>query len=41
VGGFYGYSNEFDMMMEIKDNGPIVVSFAPDEGFDVYSSGIY
>jgi len=34
-------SNEFDMMKEIDQNGPIVVSFEPDEGFVVYKSGIY
>ena len=41
VGGAYGMSNEFDMMKEIDQNGPIVVSFEPDEGFVVYKSGIY
>ena len=29
------------MMVEIKKNGPIVVSFEPDEGFINYRSGIY
>jgi hypothetical protein len=29
------------MMKEIKDHGPIVVSFEPDRGFTVYKSGIY
>jgi len=33
VGGAYGMSNEFDMMHEIFTNGPVVVSFEPDEGF--------
>ena len=34
-------SNEFDMMDEIAKNGPIVVSFEPDEGFVLYKNGIY
>jgi hypothetical protein len=29
------------MMAEIEKNGPIVVSFEPDEGFISYKSGIY
>ena len=29
------------MMDEVYKNGPIVVSFEPDEGFNVYNSGIY
>jgi hypothetical protein len=29
------------MMVEIEKNGPIVVSFEPDEGFMNYKSGIY
>jgi len=33
VGGSYGRSNEYEMMKELKENGPIVVSFEPDEGF--------
>tara|TARA_B110000503_G_C7069643_1_gene380309 strand:- start:268 stop:519 length:252 start_codon:yes stop_codon:yes gene_type:complete len=41
LGGSYGMSNEYDMMQDINDNGPIVVSFEPDEGFASYSSGIY
>ena len=28
------------MMAEIEKNGPIVVSFEPDEGFISYKSGI-
>lgn len=28
-------------MKEIINNGPMVVSFAPDAGFDLYDSGIY
>jgi cathepsin C len=41
VGGSYGKSNEFYMMEELYNNGPIVVSFEPDEGFSVYKDGIY
>ena len=29
-------SNEYDMMKDINENGPIVVSFEPDEGFASY-----
>jgi hypothetical protein len=29
------------MMVEIEKNGPIVVSFEPDEGFMNYRQGIY
>jgi len=41
LGGSYGMSNEYDMMKDIFENGPIVVSFEPDEGFASYSDGIY
>ena len=41
LGGSYGMSNEYDMMKDISETGPIVVSFEPDEGFASYSSGIY
>lgn len=34
-------SNELDMLHEIATNGPIVVSFEPDEGFVLYKTGIY
>ena len=33
VGGAYGKTNEYEMMKELHDNGPIVVSFEPDQGF--------
>jgi cathepsin C len=33
VGGAYGKTNEFLMMEEIYNNGPIVVSFEPDFEF--------
>ena len=41
IGGAYGLSNEFDMLHEIVTNGPVVVSFEPDEGFIHYKTGIY
>lgn len=41
VGGAYGRTNDFEMMKELEDNGPIVVSFEPDEGFQNYDGGIY
>lgn len=36
VGGAYGKSSELALMDELYKNGPIVVSFEPDEGFNVY-----
>ncbi len=41
MGGSYGSSNEFDMMVEIEQNGPIVVNFRADESFETYQQGIY
>lgn len=41
VGGAYGKTNEYEMMKELNDHGPVVVSFEPDEGFQNYSSGVY
>jgi hypothetical protein len=41
VGGYYGWGNEFDMMKEIKEFGPIVGSFEPDDAFTSYKEGIY
>lgn len=41
IGGSYGKSNEREMMIELKENGPIVVSFEPQYDFMYYDSGIY
>lgn len=36
IGGAYGKSNEREMMLEIKNNGPIVASFEPRYDFMYY-----
>eukprot|EP01017_Pseudomicrothorax_dubius_P006970 TRINITY_DN120_c0_g1_i1.p1 TRINITY_DN120_c0_g1~~TRINITY_DN120_c0_g1_i1.p1 ORF type:complete len:539 (+),score=148.03 TRINITY_DN120_c0_g1_i1:139-1755(+) len=41
IGGAYGKANERDMMLEIKKNGPIVVSFEPGYDFMMYKKGVY
>ena len=33
--------NEYDMMKDIEQNGPIVVSFIPGHDLNLYKSGIY
>eukprot|EP00392_Amoebophrya_sp_AT5.2_P009927 g9958.t1 len=41
VGGYYGGNNLRDMMRELMEKGPLVVSFEPSEDFMLYKSGIY
>jgi len=41
VGGFYGGSDEEDILRELTLNGPLVVSFEPKDDFMYYSKGIY
>lgn len=41
VGGAYGRSNERNMMLEIMNHGPIVVSLEPEYDFLHYKGGIY
>mmetsp|Transcript_3482 Transcript_3482/g.8667 ORF Transcript_3482/g.8667 Transcript_3482/m.8667 type:complete len:567 (+) Transcript_3482:58-1758(+) len=41
VGGWYGNSSTGPMMMELYNNGPIVVSFEPSDDFMFYSGGIF
>lgn len=41
IGGFFGNSSTQAMMEEIRDNGPIVVSFNPPEDFMFYADGVY
>lgn len=41
VGGAYGKCNEREIMKEIKENGPLVLSFEPDYQFMFYKDGIY
>merc|ERR1712190_405348 len=41
VGGAYGKSSERNIMMELKQNGPIVTSFEPAYDFMLYNGGIY
>lgn len=37
----YGNSNHFNIMKELKNNGPLVLSFSPDDAFQYYSEGVY
>jgi cathepsin C len=41
VGGSYGKCSEEAIIKEVYENGPIVVSFEPDESFNIYKSGIF
>jgi len=41
VGGFYGNSSSVPMMLELYNNGPLVVSFEPSDDFMMYSGGIF
>lgn len=41
VGGYYGGSDELDIMDEVANNGPLVVSFEPKDDFMYYNAGIY
>ena len=37
----YGNSNHYNIMMDLHENGPLVLSFQPDDLFSVYSGGVY
>ncbi|CAD8157027.1 unnamed protein product [Paramecium octaurelia] len=41
IGGGYGLSNERDIMLELFNNGPVIMNFEPGQDFMYYSSGIY
>ena len=41
VGGAYGKSNEKNIMRDLYLNGPLTISFEPEENFATYSSGVY
>ncbi|CAD7963661.1 unnamed protein product [Amoebophrya sp. A25] len=41
IGGYYGGSDEQDIMEELALNGPLVVSFEPKDDFMYYQSGVY
>lgn len=41
VGGYYGGCNEGEMMQELVENGPFVVSFNAGSDFMFYSGGVY
>lgn len=41
VGGYYGGSDEEEIMEELARNGPLVVSFEPKDDFMYYKDGIY
>ena len=41
IGGGYGLGSERAIMMEIYNNGPVIVNFEPTYDFMYYSGGIY
>jgi cathepsin C len=41
VGGYYGGSDEHEIMLELVQHGPLVVSFEPHDDFMYYSHGVY
>lgn len=41
IGGSYGKCSEQNLMNELMENGPVVVSFEPDYHFMMYRKGIY
>jgi cathepsin C len=41
IGGRYGSGNTSNIMKEIMENGPVVLSFEPDYFFSLYSQGVY
>jgi len=41
VGGYYGAGNVLQMMQDLKENGPMVVSFEPTDEFMYYGGGIF
>lgn len=41
VGGAYGKTSEESLMMDLYQNGPLVVSLEPEYSFMIYRSGVY
>jgi len=41
VGGYYGGSNEGNMMEEIYNRGPIAIAIEPSDDFMYYNNGVY
>jgi cathepsin C len=41
VGGWYGNSSSVPMMLELYNEGPLVVSFEPTDDFMMYSGGVF
>jgi len=41
VGGWYGNSSSAEMMLELYQKGPLVVSFEPTDDFMFYSGGVF
>lgn len=41
IGGYYGGANEADMLSELYHNGPVVVSFEPQNDIMYYGGGVY
>jgi cathepsin C len=41
LGGSYGKCNEYHIMKELYERGPVVISFEPDYTFMMYKGGVY
>ena len=41
VGGYYGASNEENIMKELRARGPVIANFEPSWDFTLFKSGIY
>lgn len=41
IGDFYGNTNEKEIIKDLRENGPLIISFEPDYAFMNYKSGIY
>jgi len=41
IGGYYGASDEENMMKEIRARGPIIANLEPSRDFSFYKNGIY
>ena len=41
VGGAYGKASEKNIMRDLYMNGPLTISFEPEENFATYSTGVY
>jgi len=41
IGGRYSWSNHYNIMKEMMENGPVVLSFRIEPSFLYYSEGVY